>query len=96
MFVILLRFSANKSQASTLMEEHNQWIKRGFDDGVFLLAGSLQPGIGGSVVAFGETKTAIEQRVSTDPFVVHDVVTAEILDIEPKKVDSRLGFLLPG
>ncbi len=24
---------------------HNGWIKRGFDDGVFLLAGSLQPGL---------------------------------------------------
>ncbi len=25
------------------MDEHNAWIKQGFDDGVFLLVGSLQP-----------------------------------------------------
>ena len=37
MFVVLLRFSDNKDQASEFMEGHNAWIKRGFDDGVFLL-----------------------------------------------------------
>ncbi len=33
------------------MEGHNEWIKQGFEDGVFLLAGSLQPNPGGSVNA---------------------------------------------
>lgn len=51
MFIVLLKFSDNKSQASQFMEGHQQWIKRGFDDGVFLLAGSLQPNLGGGVVA---------------------------------------------
>lgn len=35
MFMVLLRFSDNKSQASQLMDGHNAWIARGFDDGVF-------------------------------------------------------------
>ena len=44
MHIIFLKFSANKSQASELMDAHKAWLKRGFDDGVFLLAGSLEPG----------------------------------------------------
>ena len=51
MFVVLLRFSDNKGQASDFMEGHNEWIKRGFDDGVFLLVGGLQPSRGGGIVA---------------------------------------------
>lgn len=94
MFVILLRFSANKSQASAFMAEHNQWIQSGFEDGVFLLVGSLQPGLGGSVIAHGLSREALERRVNEDPFVVEGVVTAEILEVEPKKVDERLNFLL--
>ena len=47
MFIVLLRFSDNKGQAGQFMEGHNEWIKRGFDDGVFLLVGSLQPSMGG-------------------------------------------------
>jgi hypothetical protein len=35
MFVILLRFSANKSHAGAFMESHDAWIQRGFEDGLF-------------------------------------------------------------
>lgn len=94
MFVVLLRFSKNKEQASSFMDGHNQWIRRGFEDGVFLVAGSLQPGLGGSVIAYGESREALEKRVSEDPFVVENVVVAEILEIEPKRVDERLNFIL--
>ena len=43
MFVILLKLSENKSKASEFMDGHNEWIKQGFEDGVFFLVGSLQP-----------------------------------------------------
>jgi hypothetical protein len=49
MFVVLLRFSGNKDQAAQYMESHNAWITRGFDDGVFLLTGNLQPRLGGAI-----------------------------------------------
>jgi len=94
MFFVILRFSDNKSQASTFMDGHNQWIRSGFEDGIFLMVGSLQPNLGGSVIAHGVTREALESRVSEDPFVRENVVTAEILEIEPKKADERLSFLL--
>ena len=94
MFVVLLKFSENKRKAGELMDAHNQWIKEGFDDCVFLLVGSLQPGLGGSVIAHNSTLSELEARVNLDPFVTKNVVTAEILDIDPKKVDDRLGFLV--
>jgi len=94
MFIINLRFSENKANAGDFMEGHNQWIKQGFEDQVFLMVGSLMPGFGGSIIAHGESKEMIEQRVNEDPFVIENVVTAEILEIEPKKTDDRLSFLL--
>jgi len=75
------------------MEGHNQWIKSGFDERVFLLAGSLQPGPGGAVLAYNITQSELEERLSKDPFVMENVVKAEIIEIEPKKLDERLGFL---
>ena len=94
MFVVFLRFSDNKSKAGELMEEHNKWIKSGFDNGIFLLAGSLQPGLGGSIFAHNISKAELEEKVKTDPFVSENVVRAEILEIDPKKTDSRLNFLV--
>lgn len=49
MFIVLLKFAGNKDQASQFMEGHKKWIKRGFDDGVFLLVGSLQPNLYGGM-----------------------------------------------
>ena len=94
MFVVLLKFSENKAQASQFMDGHNQWLKRGFDEGVFLLAGSLQPSLGGSIMAHNTTLSDLQNRVQEDPFVAEKVVSVEILEISPAKADERMQFLI--
>lgn len=92
MFVITLRF-ADKTNAPQFMDGHNAWIKRGFDDGVFLLVGSLQPNAGGVILAHNASPEEIEARVQDDPFVAGGVVSAEVLAIAPGRTDERLAFL---
>lgn len=94
MFVVLLKFSDNKEKASEFMAGHNEWIKSGFDDGVFLLAGSLQPKMGGGIVAHNTTLSDLQSRVNIDPFVSQNVVSVEILELSPAKAEERLAFLL--
>ncbi len=94
MFIVLLKFSDNKGNAGQFMKGHGEWIKRGFDDGVFLLGGSLQPNLGGGIVAHNTSLSDLQSRVNSDPFVAEKVVTAEILEITPSKADPRLEFLL--
>jgi uncharacterized protein YciI len=93
MFVITLRFAGNKAKASQFMEAHNTWIKRGFDDGVFLLVGNLQPNLGGGIIAHNTPLEALQSRVNEDPFVSENIVTADILEITPARADGRLDFL---
>jgi len=94
MFIILLKFSSNKSQASQFMDGHKEWVERGLRDGVFLVTGSLQPNLGGGILAHKLSLSELENRVNEDPFVVENVVNAEILEITPFKTDDRLNFLL--
>ena len=94
MFIVLLKFSENKGQAGEHMPGHNRWLKQGFDDGVFALAGSLQPGLGGGIVAHSISREDLEARVNDDPFVTHGVVSPEILEFTPAKADDRLQFLV--
>lgn len=94
MFIVLLKFSANKAQAGQFMDGHNEWIKSGFDDDVFLLVGSLQPNSGGAIVAHNTSLSDLQNRVNDDPFVAENVVSAEILEITPAKAVERLNFLL--
>lgn len=92
MFIATLKF-VDKTKAPALMEAHSAWIQRGFADGVFLLAGSLQPDGGGAILAHQASRAEFEARLSQDPFVAEGVVTVEILDVAPGRVDERLAFL---
>ena len=93
MFIVLLKLSGNKGQAGQFMEGHKSWIKRGFDDGVFLLAGSLEPDLGGGILAHNTSLSDLQSRVNADPFVAEDVVSAEILEITPSRLDERLRLV---
>ena len=92
MFIILLKF-ADKAKAPSLMEGHNAWLQRGFEEGRLLLAGSIRPAAGGALLAQGGARDAVEAFVEQDPFVAEGVVTAKVLDIAPVRTDTRLAFL---
>ncbi len=94
MFVVLLKFSGDKSQAGRFMEGHNAWIRRGFDDGVFLVVGSLPLNAGGGIMAHNTSRAALEDRLAADPLVAENVVSAEVIEIAPARADERLKFLL--
>ncbi|WLQ16515.1 hypothetical protein O5O45_11350 [Hahella aquimaris] len=94
MFIVLLKFSNNKSQAGQFMSGHKDWINQGFDDGVFLLVGSLQTSSGGGILAHNTSLAELQERVNADPFVVEDIVAAEIIEVAPSNADARLQFLM--
>lgn len=95
MFVTFLRFAENRTAAPEFMAAHNDWIARGFTDGVFLCVGSLQPAVGGAIVAHAESRDAYNARIAADPFVVQGVVTAETYEIDPKRTVPALDFVKP-
>lgn len=96
MFIVQLKFSTNKHLANDHMVDHNKWIVKGFDDGVFLVVGSLKPNLGGGIIAHNITLPDLQTRVETDPFVEQGIVTAEIIELSPARTDERLSFLLSG
>lgn len=94
MFIIFLRFTEKKSQASQFMDGHKAWVKRGFADGVFLLAGSLEPGQGGALLAHQTSLPDLQHRVNEDPFVSEGIVQAEIHEVDPGMACDELQFLV--
>ena len=94
MYVVTLGFSDNKAHAKEYLDAHKAWINRGFDDGVFLLSGSIQPGLGGMILAHNTSLADLQDRVNKDPFVEKNVVSAEILEISPSHAEERLSFLM--
>ena len=93
MFIVLLEFSGNKAAASDHMAGHKAWLDRGFEDGTFVLAGSLGGKAGGGLLADTDDRAALDALIAEDPFVVHDVVRPTVHEIAPNRTDDRLSFL---
>jgi uncharacterized protein YciI len=94
MFIIFLRFSDNKAMATEFMAAHNTWIQQGINDGVFLIVGSLKPNGGGCIVAQEINRELLELRVSEDPFILENIVSAEIIEFTPSRASKELDFLI--
>ena len=92
MFVILLKFAEYRNRVAEFLQAHKDWIRHGFDEGAFVLVGSLGSG-GGAILAAHTSMEAVQARVAADPFVIEGVVTPEIHAIAPSQFDERLGFL---
>ena len=93
MFIVLLRFTDRREAAAQFMSGHKAWLDKGFAEGIFLMSGSLPPGLGGLVLAHHVDREALERLVAADPFVSQGVVSAEIIEAAPSRVDERLQFL---
>ena len=93
MYITLLTFSENKDAVSEFMQAHGEWIAKGFADGVFLSAGTIQPAEGGAIVAHGEERAAYDARIASDPFVREGVVVATTHEIDVKRTNPALDFL---
>ena len=94
MFIVLLRFSKKKDLAGAFVDDHKAWLKQGFDDGAFLLAGRLRPAQGGGILVDCGARAEVEALVAQDPYVREDVVKPEIIEIAASMADPRLSFLV--
>ena len=93
MFIILLKL-VDTSKIADNMPGHNAWLKQGFDDGVFMLAGTIEPKRGGAILAHNISPKELDKRIAADPFVKAGIASAEILDITPARADEHLAFLV--
>ncbi|TQV86547.1 YciI family protein [Aliikangiella coralliicola] len=94
MFIVFLRFSANKAKAPDFIQGHKAWIQQGIKEGLFLIVGSLQPDQGGCIIANNIEKEALESRISEDPFVTENIVKAEVFEVTPSMTIENLQFLM--
>lgn len=93
MYIITLSLTEKKNKAAEYMAAHNEWIANGFDDGAFLLVGSLKPQSGGAILAVASSRDQLEERVAADPFVAEGIATPHIQEVAPARTDTRLAFL---
>jgi uncharacterized protein YciI len=80
MFVIELTYKAELSEIDAAMKAHVVFLKKHYAAGTFLVSGRKIPRDGGVIIAVGESRAAIEELMSEDPFCKKGLATFRVIE----------------
>ncbi|SHI05763.1 Uncharacterized conserved protein YciI, contains a putative active-site phosphohistidine [Sporobacter termitidis DSM 10068] len=72
-----------KSEVDALLPEHKEFILRGVRASKVLCAGPKKSGNGGFIIAKAETRSALEDYISTDPYFQKGILHFDITEFTP-------------
>jgi len=91
--LIVLTYVGSLDEVDARLPAHVAWLRQGYGQGLFLVAGRRTPRVGGIIVARGE-REAVEQFAATDPFVTSGVATAEVIAFTATSAAPTIADLL--
>lgn len=80
MFIINLNYIKPLKEIDKLRDEHVQFLKKYYADGLFLMSGPKAPRTGGIIIAGRATKAELETIIQEDPFWREKAAEYEILE----------------
>jgi uncharacterized protein YciI len=96
MFVIKVTYPDpnDLSRVEQFLTGHRAFLKKYYQEGVFLMAGPCQPRTGGIMISLLSDKTRLEQILQEDPFYSEKVAHYELIEFMPSGCHPILQPLL--
>ncbi len=83
MFIVTLTYLKPVEEIDALMNDHVAWLKRHYDDGLFIASGRRVPRTGGVILARSGDEPALRAALAADPFAVHAVARFDVVEFTP-------------
>jgi len=80
MFIVTLTYLKPVEEIDALMDAHVAWLKRHYDDGLFIASGRRVPRTGGVILARSGDEAALRARLARDPFVIHGAACCDVVE----------------
>ncbi|NKI76305.1 hypothetical protein Dpoa2040_003648 [Dickeya sp. CFBP 2040] len=81
MYIISLTYNAPLDEVENLLERHVTWLKRGYEQGMFVASGRKNPRTGGVILAKSVGRETLDDFLQQDPFQA--VANYEVIDFQP-------------
>lgn len=94
MFIVSLTYVVEMSEIDKHLNNHIEYLEKHYSKGVFLVSGRKIPRTGGVILARAETREALEQVLSKDPFKIYGLANYDVTEFVPSKTSRELEFLL--
>ncbi len=94
MFIIQLTYTRPLTEVDQFLGEHKQFLKKYYDEGIFLLSGRKNPRTGGIILARAENMASIEKIIAEDPFNRNGLADYTIIEFLPTMANETLQTLI--
>jgi len=89
-FIIELTYLVPFSEIEKVLQEHRNFLQKGYDSGMLLCSGPREPKIGGMAVARAESLKKIQDFFKDDPFLKLKIAEYRYIEFNPVKYQSIL------
>ncbi len=83
MYIVTLTYLKPVEEVDALMAGHVAWLKRHYDDGLFIASGRRVPRTGGVILARSGDAGALQAALDADPFVIHGAARCDVVEFTP-------------
>jgi uncharacterized protein YciI len=83
MFIVTLIYLKPLEEVDALMHDHVAWLKKGYDEGLFIASGRRVPRTGGVILARSGDEQALRDMLARDPFVIHGAARCDVVEFTP-------------
>ena len=80
MFILTLTYLKPVEEADALMPGHLEWLRQGYEDGLFVASGRRVPRTGGVILARSGDEQALRDTIARDPFVIHGIARCDVVE----------------
>ncbi|NLF52525.1 MAG: hypothetical protein GX577_15460 [Leptolinea sp.] len=82
-FLVLIEYLIPVEELGDILPRHRSFLQTGYEKGILLLSGPKEPRTGGVAIARVESKEAIEEFFSQDPYQIEHVATHQFVEFNP-------------
>jgi uncharacterized protein YciI len=94
MFVVIVSYIQPLDVVDDHLAAHVRFLKRHYENGVFLASGRQMPRTGGVILARAASKEALLEILHQDPFHEHGVARYEVIEFNPSMAAPGLEWLI--
>ena len=93
MYFLHVNLTQKPGSLEVQRDAHVTWVKKYVDQGVFLLATAKVNGLGGMIVVKTIARELLRDIIDEDPYLIHDLVEYQIIEVDVKLTQPELAFL---
>ena len=93
MFIVTLTYLKPVEEIDALMHDHVEWLKKGYDEGLFVASGRRVPRTGGVILARSGDEQALVDFLARDPFAIHGAARFDVVEFSATKTVPGLEGL---